>query len=311
MPTALDLDDRYAGEVRTVRMHVWADDDYRAQNLNWQRVFQRDLDDFDEATAALFGIRFEPEFHDWSRRAAPGAALADGLAELQAVDDGHGAFVVVGLTSALSAVSTNVDYLGFASEPGSYIILRGYATGAERAAFDRSFHDIDAQERDQVLEARRRHQAVTVMLHELGHNLGAPHDDSTPDTIMSPANSIHSAGFPRPTRDVLVGVVDRRLGRATAGGPATTAAGAAMTPATQRHASVVLRVTSAGDVQLGGQTLDLDTVSELLRRSHADDPDTEVVLQRLTGAPTATIDDLVERANAVGLHRVSIAIGDR
>jgi hypothetical protein len=52
-------------------------------------------------------------------------------------------------------------------------------------------------------------------------------------------------------------------------------------------------------------------VSELLRGSHADDPQTEVVLQRVAGAPTATIDDLVRRANAAGLQRVSVAVGDR
>jgi biopolymer transport protein ExbD len=283
---------------------VWADDDYRAQNLHWQQTFQRDLDDFNVAAAALFGIRFQPAYYDWDRRAAPGAKLEDGLGELATADPRPKAFAVIGLTSALDAVSEEVEFLGYANEPGRYIILRGYAPGAERAAFERAFHDLDAEERDSVLEARRRHTRTVLLLHELGHNLGAPHATALPDDIMAPTLSLHAAAFAAPTRAMLQAAIDTRLGRESA------PPGVRAEPATAKHAQVVLRVTAGGDVLFGGQPVDLDTVAELLRQSAADDPQTEVVLQFAHGAPPAVIAGIADRAKAAKLTRVSVLPAD-
>jgi biopolymer transport protein ExbD len=300
MPTAIDLDAKYPGEVRTVKAHVWADDDYRAQNIHWKDTFQRDLDDFNLAASALFGIRLEPTYYTWDRH-RPDAALADGLGELAGIDRDGGAFVVIGLTSALSIVSENAEFLGFAEQPGRNIMLRGFAAPVERAAFEREFHDVDPEERDSTLEARRRHKATTVMLHELGHNLGAPHDTAVSDTIMNPTVSLHAAAFTPEARELIQAGIDRRLGREHRG----SAAGSAPVAQT-RHPSVVFEVTATGGLLFASQPVDLDTVKELLHQSAGNDPGTEVVVVLGQGAPQDLVVTVTEAAEAAGLHRVSI-----
>ena len=43
-PPALVVKAEWAGTVTVARMRVWADDEYRAQNVHWQQSFQDELD---------------------------------------------------------------------------------------------------------------------------------------------------------------------------------------------------------------------------------------------------------------------------
>ncbi len=297
-PPVLSQDRRWTADVRVAKIRVWADDDYRTQNLTWQRVFGEQLEYANAVLAPMFGVRFEAEYQAWDRH-APGSTLAEDLQALTEVDHGDGVFSVVGLTSALGLASATFDQIGYASEPGRYIVLRGYADVEERKAFTRAFRDLEADERDSALEARRRHKTAAIFLHELGHNLGAPHDEA-PDTLMNAIYSEHAAAFTDQTRDLIARELDRRLG---GGGHA---GGAVQAPV--RHLALVIAIAASGDITIDGEPIADADLDARLQAIYQADHQAELTVQLAHGAPRALLVGIFDRAKAVGLKRLSIGI---
>ena len=304
MPPQLGGDDATPPtDVRERRMRVWADDEFRAQNVHWERTFQDELDYANSVLAPLFGIRFTADYRAWSRH-APGATLGDSLAALEQQDPGNDVSAVVGLTSSLGLTTATFEQLGLANLPGNHLVVRGYADLEERRMFDRAFPKIDREAREAVLEARRRHKTATMLLHELGHNFGAPHSDDT-ETIMSALYSDHAASFDPQSRALIRASVDARLGRERAS--AELARPSTPTPAARRATFVVV-VTADGTVTLGGQPLDTETLDDLLHRTFVDDATTEVIVKTRRSTPRARAVDVLDRAKAAGFSRMSIVV---
>jgi tetratricopeptide (TPR) repeat protein len=198
-----------AGPPRKARLRVWADDEYRAQNVHWQHGFDETLDYVNQVLVPMLNVQIEPEYRDWARH-APGAQLDDGLAQLEALDPGDDAVWVLGLTSSLALVSATFDQLGVAHLGGRHLLVRGHADLEERKAFAAAFPDVDREQRDQVLEARRRHKTAAVLLHELAHSLGALHE-TAPDQVMSPSYSHRAASISDRNRAVMLVYAEDRL----------------------------------------------------------------------------------------------------
>ncbi len=297
-PPALGVDDEYEGDVRTVKIRVLADEEFRAQNVRWQQTFQELLDHANEITTTQFGVRFEAEYKSWDYRSAPGDRLELKLAALGAADAGSDVFAVVGLTGSLSLVAESFDQLGVASLPGKHIVLRGYHDHGERAMFDKAFKDLDEPQRDALHRARRRHKTVAVFLHELGHNLGAAHRDQ-PNTLMNPLYSVKSSTFDAASRDTIQITLDRRLGRAARPTRAVPGAG--------EHPTLVIVLDETGNRLVGGNILDEPTLDGLLRLHYTDDHETAVTIKAHANTPMASITAVVDRAKAAGLTRISIS----
>ncbi len=295
-PPVLITNEHWAGDVSSEKIRVYADDDYRAQNVGWQHTFEDELAYANEVLAPMLGIKLVAEYREWPRH-APDATIEDDLHELSKLDPGNDVFAVVGLTSALALVSATFELLGIAQMPGRHLMLRGYADGGERAAFDRYFTDIDPGEREALYKARRRHKLAAVLLHELGHNLGMPHEVEA-DTIMNKTYSDHSASFSAHARETMLATVDLRLHRKSA------------TPQKPARARLVVRLDHAGHASVGGKELDDPTLDELMRLTFADDRETEIVVQAGHGAPRAQAQQLIERAKAAGFAHVTIEVDD-
>ena len=293
-PPVLIADGEWHGEVRTERVRVWADDDYRAQNVQWQRTFDDQLAYANEVLAPLLGLKLVPEYHEWQHH-APAHTLAEDLAELETQDRGDGVLTVIGLTSSLGLVSATFEQIGLATTPGNHLMLRGYADVEERAAFERYFQKLSKDEREAMYTARRRHKTTSLLLHELAHNLGAPHTVQA-DTIMYPIYSDRSSAFDGQSREVMLA----RLGR-------THAVVATATPAAAQHPVLAITIDAAGQRILGGRVLDDDSLDGLLQLSAKDDPDTEVIVKAAKGAPHPAVIQVIDRAKAAGLRRMSIA----
>jgi biopolymer transport protein ExbD len=320
-PPTLTVDAPWAGAVTVAKIRVYADDDYRAQHVHWQETFQDQLDYANEVLASEFGVRLEPEFRTWPFH-SPGTKLDDALAALQREDAGADALSVVGLTTSMTLTAT-FDQLGLAAMDGHHFVIRGYNDTAERAAFDSWFRNLSATERDTLYVARRRHQNAALFLHELAHNLGAPHRDE--QTIMNPKYSDKAASFDPATHEIMLATLDRRLHRtppasrtaAVSPAPATMAASRPTTPATPgaaspaptphgNHPSLVLLVDATGRIVLGGQILDDGTLDGLMRLSFDDDHDTAVVVKPVRAAPQTMVTKVIDRAKAVGFTHVTI-----
>ncbi|HSS02942.1 MAG TPA: hypothetical protein VLM79_38030 [Kofleriaceae bacterium] len=221
VPAQLTAHGKWKGAVRVAKVRVWADDDYRAQNVRWQHGFDEQLDYANQVFTPMLGVRLEPEYRSWERH-APGATLQDALEELTRLDTDEDAVWVVGLTSSLSLVSGSFDLLGLASLEDRHVVLRGQADLEERKVFDRAFPDIHREQREQLLEARRRHKTTCVLIHELAHSLGALHE-TAPGWVMHASYSHTAAQISDRNRELMRLTIEDRLKPTSARDPRGTA----------------------------------------------------------------------------------------
>ncbi|MEO8698785.1 MAG: biopolymer transporter ExbD [Kofleriaceae bacterium] len=310
-PTRLVADATWKGEITKRKIRVYADSQYRTQNVRWQKSFDKPLEIANIILTRMFGLELVPEYTPWDRH-SPGSTLDDDLKALQAMDSGTDVFAVIGLTSSLTLVSATFDEIGYATVGGRHIMLRGYADLAERKMYANAFSDLRADEREDALGARREHKTAVVLLHELGHNLAMGHANET-DVIMSGTYSIRAAGFNGEARDFLMAAIDRRLGR-TSEAPAVATQTAATTtvaaPATPKapvvhHAPIIIRVTKAGGVVIAGKPIDAAALDALLGEAAGQDPETEIVIHNDKNPPVGAVGGVIDRAKAAGLSKFS------
>lgn len=306
-PVQIATERTWSGEISTRKIRVWADDQYRAQNLRWQQSFEGPLELANLVLTSQLGLRLVPEFRTWERHAA-GSTIAADLEALSQGDRGDGAFLVVGLTSALPLVSATFDDLGYASVGGRHLIVRGYADLEERKLYADAFQDLTSEERELALEQRRHHKTAVVLLHEIAHTLGADHDDEE-HTIMNAGYSHRAGSFSAQAREVMLQTLDRRLGRGSSTGdaPATTAVVSPPAQPSGPAGRLVLYVTPSGGVEAEGKAIDEYDVDNLLEGAFARSRDTEVVIMRPRKAPADALARIVDRATSIGL-KVSISM---
>jgi hypothetical protein len=315
MPATLDIEGPWKGPVRTAKIRVYADDDFRAQNLKWQHVFDEWLEYANAVLGPQFGVKLVPEYHEWSHH-APGDSLDTDLTALAALDSGGDVLTVVGLTSSLSLAAATFEQLGLGALPGRYMVVRGYADLEERKAFERFFRDLSADEREQLLEARRRHKTTAVFLHELGHNLGANHEP-TEDTLMNPTYSHRSATFSAEAHAAIQRTLDYRLGGAQEqlgpppalppppkqAEPPPEAATGISDPWSKHRLSI--HITERGTL-VDGKALDDAAQVELFKQTAATDPNLEVIIHKDRAVPSITLDNTLDRAKAAGLKHLTV-----
>jgi len=305
IPSTLDTSRAYGGAVRNAKVIVYADDEYRAQNLHWEQTFGDQLDRANAVLEPQFGLHLVADYHVWNHH-APGHALDEDLDDLRALDDGRSTFAVIGLTSSLGLVSATFELLGVATIGGNHVMLRGFADLEERKEFERVFPDLSPDERARAYETRRRHKTAAILLHELGHNLGMNHEE-VEDTLMSPRYSDHSTGFSVPAHATIQKTLDQRLGgvRQEAPAPATATTDPPVPDPATVHRKLVIHVT-ATQILIDGRPRDQSDLSIAFSGEAALDPETEVVVQKDKGVATARVTDIVDRAKAAGMKRVSI-----
>lgn len=300
MPARLSTEGSWHGPIADAKVRVYADDQYRSQNMNWRHTFDESLDYANAVLGPEFGIRLAADYREWNRH-APGATLDDDLEQLQALDDGDDVLAVIGLTSSLTLVSATFDQLGYARLPGRHLMMRGYADIEERTAFARAFPDLSVEERDNALHARRMHKNATILLHELGHNLGVSHEHGN-DALMAPNYSEHVVGFSPEAHAMIEDMLDQRLGRGSfAGAPRPVPAVVVAKAHTKVHVHV-----SAQTFLFEGIERDLDELIVLFGVQAADDPDSEVVITKDKGVPQAKVVEVMERAKQAGLKNFAV-----
>jgi hypothetical protein len=220
-PAQLTATERWTGVPRVARLRVWADDEYRAQNLRWQHGFDEQLAYVNAVLTPMLGVQLQAEYHAWQHH-APAARLEDHLATLAEQDAGDDVVWVVGLTSSLTLVAEPFEQIGVARLGAPHVIVRGHADVEERKAFERAFPDIDREQRELVLEARRRHKTAALLIHELAHSLGALHETGA-DSVMRTAYSHHARLLDPRNRALMLSALDDRLKPAAGRDPGSTA----------------------------------------------------------------------------------------
>jgi hypothetical protein len=145
------------------------------------------------------------------------------------------------------------------------------------------------------------HKNATILLHELGHNLGVSHEHRN-DALMAPNYSEHVVGFSPEAHAMIMDMLDQRLGRGSfSGAPRPVPAAVVAKPHTQVHVHI-----SAKTFLFEGIERDLDELIVLFGVQVANDPDTEVVITKDKGVPQARVTEVIDRAKQAGFKNFAV-----
>lgn len=195
--TPTDISAGDAGErparARTMRVRVYATEGYAAQTLDWQRQVRDVFDDANGVLGPAVGVRLEPEgFASWDARESE-TQLRAAIAGLMAHDAGTDVDWVCGFIAGTPLVTESFHDIGMANELGRHLVVRARNV-EEEAQVDKAFTLLDEDARAKLVKARRRHRAMALVLHEIGHTLGAMHDtDET--SVMFPRYGARETGY--------------------------------------------------------------------------------------------------------------------
>ncbi len=192
-PVRLRPDPTGGAPLGTARVRVYADSDYRSQNpghkLELRRLFER----VSRVLEPTIGLRLEVvDVRDWQRQG--GSDLQAALSDLEYLDPANDVDWVFGMVNALGQVSTELHQLGYARVLGHHVVLRGLNDAAEVSLLEEVLGTISTRQRQQLYARRKRHKEQVLVLHEIGHTLGAMHVTDT-RKILYPSYENTQASF--------------------------------------------------------------------------------------------------------------------
>jgi hypothetical protein len=188
--------------TKTLRLRLYATRAYSSQVLDWQRRFEETLAEVNRVFTPALGVRLEiAEAKFWPAKTADDAI--DGLlAELRQLDDGEDVDWVVGLVGSVPRFEQSFHELGVADVIGEHLIVRSINNVAEHQAFEAGLGELSQAERERLSRARLSHKVTTLLLHELGHTLGAIHERDR-SSLMNPSYSHQEEGFSSAAVDLM------------------------------------------------------------------------------------------------------------
>lgn len=210
MPYGLETAQPWTNDPRALKVRIWVDADFRAQNVQWKRQLEEQVDEANQFLEPALGIRLDVvAYRSWEARSGD-RSVSEILRSLEAQDPGDDVTWVIGYGSSLSNVSTSFDQIGMARLLGKHLVVRGYADVSERQAFIRAFPDTSKEEREIVHQARRRHKQTVVLIHELMHTLGGIHELDE-GWLMHTSYNIEMRQLSDRSRELAQMVIDERL----------------------------------------------------------------------------------------------------
>lgn len=198
---------RAGGSPLTVR--VYADEGLRRAVTGWQLRFFKTVERANPILRHDLALELEiVEMKAWPPSA--GAATLDGaLLALERADPGRDVDLVVGLMAPRPVATGSLHQLGMARILGRHLVLSGLDDGEEYRVINEAHPGLPAQDRDALYAARLEHKDLVVLLHELGHLLGAIHE-LDPASLMAPEYDPRQAILGARTRAAIEAVLQAR-----------------------------------------------------------------------------------------------------
>jgi hypothetical protein len=195
---------------------VRATPSYAAQVIDWPKHIGDTFDAANRVLESAAGVRLVLDTRaSWDDAPADGALPAM-LRALHDAESASDADIVLGLVGGLPLDAGSFHELGYADVLGRHVVLRAAALNDEAAAIDRSFDELSAEERTRLLRGRRQHRETAVLLHEIGHALGALHERD-PRSLMHPRYDKGMAAFSVEATDIMRITVDHHTRTSTMG----------------------------------------------------------------------------------------------
>ncbi|MDF3067421.1 MAG: hypothetical protein K0R38_3022 [Polyangiaceae bacterium] len=163
-------------KVERFRIRAYATPRYAAALVDGEAQFTQTLNAANPTFAHDLAMQLELEsYRVWS-----GTVLDDDLKALldaiEKVDPAQDVDWVVVLASPLRMVALSPDQLGVGKMLGRHLAIRAMSDPEELEAIQQSFDELSENEQEKLYAARKRHKSATVLLHEVGHTLGMPHE---------------------------------------------------------------------------------------------------------------------------------------
>lgn len=196
--------------ARPLKLRAHATPGHAAEVVEWRRQLADLVDEANRVIGPTLNARLEIERAEpWSPRSGDDDLSALG-AELAARDPGSGVEWVIALAASLPRIEQSFHQLGLGHVHGKHFVMRAMNDAREYAAIERELSRVDELERRKLYRARKRHKAVTVFLHELGHTLGAMHEPDAA-TIMHASYSARVEGYSAATAGLMRLSLDHRI----------------------------------------------------------------------------------------------------
>jgi len=182
-PAELDGNDREWRAFKTLRTRFYYDPAFAQLEGDVQQHLADRVHHVNEALQTALHARLEVESVRALPAAPPGQIDLDAtLIKLSEQDPGADVDVIIALVGALPVATFSFYDLGRAKVLGKHIAIRSMSNPEELRAID-TFDALEPQERSRMYQQRKRHKEATVMLHELGHSLGALHTTDANDIM--------------------------------------------------------------------------------------------------------------------------------
>jgi tetratricopeptide (TPR) repeat protein len=192
------------------RVRVYVDEAYRGQNPAHEQQLRRLMAGAFRILEPTTGVGLGAvEFRSWERQGG-GADLPAILVELEALDPADDVDWVLGFTGALGHVAADAHQLGEARALGRHAVLRGLNDAAEVTLLEQVLRGMSARERQALYGRRKQHKELVLLLHELGHTLGAMHVIGE-DRIMAPSYEATQASFEGPNARLMAAAAQARF----------------------------------------------------------------------------------------------------
>ncbi|MDP1827764.1 MAG: M12 family metallo-peptidase [Archangium sp.] len=194
---------------RVFTVRAWVDLDYQAQVLHWNERITSQLARASQVAKAALNVELKlVAIESWNHRSER-APLEAHLAALEKEDGATDVDLALGFVSSLEIFTESQEQLGLARLEGRHAVLRAMDNAPEHQAITRVFTRLDETERDALYRERKLHKEITLVLHEWGHVLGAPHDTAG-DSLLNPAYAVQRTRFAPMTAALLARSLELR-----------------------------------------------------------------------------------------------------
>jgi hypothetical protein len=179
-----------------LRMRAYATPHYAGALVDGEGQFRQAIADANPTLASALSFQLElSDYRVWSNSSiSSDDDLAALLAAIERQDDARDVDWVVVLASPRHLVATSADQLGMAPLLGRHLAIRAMSDAAEFDVIQRGFTELSEDEKRELYATRKHHKAAAVLLHELGHTLGMPHELER-HSLMSATYDLKSSDF--------------------------------------------------------------------------------------------------------------------